>query len=316
MSHHIRLYKQVERLLKKGQVDEIVALIEGDDYLQEMDKKQRQTVGQLLVDSTHFEAIFHALIDQGRISLDADVGDLFSPMPLLRASIFKGAQAFASELIARGARHDVTQEGGMTLVHDAAVEGLVRVIEALYRHGAQLDAATADDTDGNATPIQMAAQRGLLDAVDVLLELGADLEQKNWRGEHFVHIAVNTRNMELLTYLVEQKGASVNVSRYHGKTPLHDAVNRRLPDFTASLIEHGAQVDVMDEWGWTPLHLACARGDVESVQLLLEAGAELDARTTSALRLRGEEVPEGATPRDVAAIHGQHRIVERLNQAS
>ena len=53
-------------------------------------------------------------------------------------------------------------------------------------------------------PIQMAAQRGALDVVDVLLEFGADLEQRNWRGEHLVHIAVNTRNMELLAYLVEQ----------------------------------------------------------------------------------------------------------------
>lgn len=312
MSHHIRLYKQVERLLKKKKVDEIVALIEGDDYLQEMDKKQRQTVGQLLVDSPIFEAVFIKLIEQGRISLDADVGDLFSPMPLLRAAIFKGSTALAIDLIAKGARHDVTQEGGMTLVHDAAVEGQPRVIEALYRYGADLDAATADDTDGHATPIQMAAQRGLLDVVDVLLELGADLEQRNWRGEHLVHIAVNTRNMALLTALVEEHGASVNVTRHHDKTPLHDAVNRRQADFTAFLIEHGAELDAADECGWTPLHLASARGDADSVQLLLDEGADLQARTSSAQRLRGEEVPEGATPADVARIHGQHKILEEL----
>ena len=143
----------------------------------------------------------------------------------------------------------------------------------------------------------------------------ADLEQRNWRGEHLVHIAVNTRNMELLAYLVEQKGAEVNVTRHHGKTPLHDAVNRRQADFTAFLIEHGADVDAVDEWGWSPLHLASARGDADSVQLLLDAGADIDARTTDAQRLRGEEVPEGATAEDVAAIHGQNKILECLGAA-
>lgn len=312
MGHHIRLYKQVERLLKKKKVDEIVALIEGDDYLQEMDKKQRQTVGQLLVASALFEEVFGTLVEQGRISLDADVGDLFSPMPLLRAAIFKGSEALAIDLVSRGARHDVAQEGGMTLVHDAASQDLPRVIEALYRYGADLDAATADDADGHATPIQMAAQRGLLEVVDVLLEFGAELEQRNWRGEHLVHIAVNTRNMELLAYLVEQKGASVNVTRHHGKTPLHDAVNRRQADFTAFLLEHGADLDAVDEWGWSALHLASARGDAESLKLLLDAGADGEARTSSPQRLRGEEVPEGATPADVARIHGQHKILEEL----
>lgn len=312
MGHHVRLYKQVERALKKKKIDEIVALIEGDDYLQEMDKKQRQTVGQLLVASSDFEQIFGELIAQGRISVDADVGDLFSPMPLLRAAIFKGSDDLAIELISKGARHDIPQEGGMTLVHDAATQARPRVVEALYRYGADLDAATADDSDGHATPIQMAAQRGALDVVDVLLEFGAELEQRNWRGEHLVHIAVNTRNMELLAYLVEQKGAEVNVTRHHGKTPLHDAVNRRQADFTAFLIEHGADVDAVDEWGWSPLHLASARGDADSVQLLLDAGADIDARTTDAQRLRGEEVPEGATAEDVAAIHGQNKILECL----
>ncbi len=312
MGHQMRLYKQVERLLKKGKLDEIAELILSEEYLHEMDKKQRQTVAQLIASNKkHFRPLVTRLIEEERISVDADFGDLFSPMSLLRACIFMGEEDFAIELIERGARLDGVQEGGMTLVHDAAQQGQTRVLEAMYRYGAELDAQTADDHEGNASAIQMACMDGMEDVVSCLLEFGCELEQENHRGESLLQIAVKNRHEGLVRLLLEQ-GADVNVSKITGRTPLHEAVNRRQPALTRMLLKGGADPDLVDEYGWSALHLASAKGDAESVVLLCDAGADRDLRTEDVCRLRGVEVESGATCLDVAEAYNQMKVKDVL----
>ena len=113
--------------------------------------------------------------------------------------------------------------------------------EALQRSTALLD--TVDST--GRSPLSWAAQRGEDEAVRLLLEYGADPNNKD-----------NT-NM----------------------TPLHFAAQASTPKCLLLLIEHGAKV-FQSTRGWTALHYACSyHDDVAYVKPLLDHGADVDERT-------------------------------------
>ncbi|KAL1980699.1 hypothetical protein VTN96DRAFT_3616 [Rasamsonia emersonii] len=91
---------------------------------------------------------------------------------------------------------------------------------------------------------------------------------------------------EAIEYLV-QHGADTELRNYRGETALHVAVQRhklgagRRRRITRKLLECGANPNVMDEDGLTPLNRAAY--DAELVQLLLRHGADIHFGTLSAL---------------------------------
>ena len=312
MSLKMRLYKRAERLLKRGEVDALLELISEPGELHELDKRGRRSIGQMILDSQHFEAFMRGWLERDRTT-EADFGALFAPMSMARASILKGLEELAVAIVSAGARLDRPAEGGMTLAHDAALAGMGELLDALDRYGADLDRASADDHDGDATPIQMACRRGDQATVERLLSLGSVATQRNHRGATLLHIAVMERHADLAAMLME-RGADPGAKRSKGRTPLHDAVSRRDASLLELLLDGGGEeaLDEVDEEGLSALHLAAARGDAESVELLIERGADEDLRTIEAIRLRGTELDSGLTARQLAEALGQHKIVALL----
>jgi hypothetical protein len=86
--------------------------------------------------------------------------------------------------------------------------------------------------------------------------------------------AVATNNEQLFNFLISQ-GAEVNVADRHGFSPLHTAVQLRLPILARLLLERGAAVDAKSTQGQTPLTMAVLRGSVEMAAILLDAGADI-----------------------------------------
>jgi|GEM_PF-3863617 len=80
--------------------------------------------------------------------------------------------------------------------------------------------------------------------------------------------------------LLLQAGADVNARNWRGLTPLHRAVRANRIGYVRFLIEHGADINAADVAGDTPLRRAVT--DVhrlEVAQLLINAGANIHART-------------------------------------
>jgi len=74
------------------------------------------------------------------------------------------------------------------------------------------------------------------------------------------------------------KGASIHSRNAFGATPLHLAVSGGHRRIVSSLIhEYGAEVELAKNWGDTPLHWAAAEGHLDVLRLLvLEMGAHVD----------------------------------------
>src|SRR3989338_5994357 len=73
---------------------------------------------------------------------------------------------------------------------------------------------------GCATPLQMAARSGDIEAAHKLIEQGADVNAKDNNGQTPLHWAASNGNKEAAELLIS-KGADVNAKDNNGQTPLH-----------------------------------------------------------------------------------------------
>lgn len=112
------------------------------------------------------------LLDRPGVDIDAlnNAGE----SPLMMAAL-KGNLAGAQRLLERGAKVNQT---GWAALHYAAAGPEPKLVQLLMDRGADLDAASPNET----TPLMMAAQYGSEESVGLLLARGADVKRKNQKG--------------------------------------------------------------------------------------------------------------------------------------
>lgn len=91
-------------------------------------------------------------------------------------------------------------------------------------------------------------------------------------GVEPLQVAAERGDAEIVEMLLN-KGANPNTVSNDGNTPLHMAVVRKHPEITKILIDKGASLDTQNKLGYTPSDLAW---DEEIVQILLDKGASPD----------------------------------------
>ncbi len=75
--------------------------------------------------------------------------------------------------------------------------------------------------------------------------------------------------MDLVKYLIEEKGANFNALDKYGQTPLHSAAQSGNSDVVKYLIEEkGADFNAPDRRGNTPLHSTAKMGRLDVVKYL------------------------------------------------
>ena len=164
--------------------------------------------------------------------------------------------------------------GLWTACHYAAHAGRSRVLEALWRLGANIDARNG----AGFTPLAIAAAEGHVSLVQKLVAKGADVTATSEYGSTALHqAALNgcTRTCEALLTL----GADVNGSNLVGVTPLHMAVTGQHADTAEKLLEWGAGLEQSNLDGWTALHYAAQAGAKPLVELMLQRKADPLARS-------------------------------------
>jgi ankyrin repeat protein len=136
------------------------------------------------------------------------------------------------------------------------------VIRLLLEHGADVNARVVhagEDDDERRTPLHVAAERGRVEVVCLLLEHGANVGAEDDNGRTPLHDAADYRAIDP-NYLTVEHHISGKV------------------DVVRVLLEHGAKVGAEDNEGRTPLHMAAKYGEIKVVRVLLEHGAKVDAK--------------------------------------
>lgn len=154
-------------------------------------------------------------------------------------------------------------------IHDAAKTGDIAAITAALDAGADIEAK-----DGGGTPLYFAVRKGHLEAAELLLERGAEINiASNYFGDLLTIATVNGR-VDLITLLLAH-GANPNAT-FNGESALHVAVKYRCLACVKALVEAGADVNAPTYDNWysyrTPIHLAIRYGYPEMADYLMAHG--------------------------------------------
>ncbi|CAI5793875.1 ankyrin repeat and SOCS box protein 12 [Podarcis muralis] len=132
------------------------------------------------------------------------------------------------------------------------------------------------------TPLRLAASKGHVRCVKVLLAHGAEVDSLDVKAQTPLFTAVNNGHLNCVIALLEA-GASPSGSIHNNCTPLLTAAREGDIDILQELLEHGAEANVkarVPEWAANsvacsgPLYLSAVYGHLECFKMLLLHGAD------------------------------------------
>jgi ankyrin repeat protein len=127
------------------------------------------------------------------------------------------------------------------------------------------------------TPLMFAVKSNRKQAVNLLINFGADINVKGINSCTAIHLAVNNSNVEILKMLIAA-GANINAKRNEGNTALHDAVQKNCLDIVKILIAAGADIEITNNQGKTAFDLAQENYTQEIIEIFKKHHQEQDAK--------------------------------------
>ncbi|XP_047007439.1 uveal autoantigen with coiled-coil domains and ankyrin repeats isoform X5 [Ictalurus punctatus] len=132
------------------------------------------------------------------------------------------------------------------------------------------------DVEGRSA-FHLAATRGHLDCLSVILGHGVDVTANDATGKNALHLAARNKQSLCVQKLLQHNCPVGNVD-LQGRTALHDAVMAGCSSSVKLLCDSGASVNASDFDGRTPLVLATQMCHPHICQLLLDRGADIRVR--------------------------------------
>eukprot|EP00919_Chromeraceae_sp_WS-2016_P035641 GHVR01084547.1.p1 GENE.GHVR01084547.1~~GHVR01084547.1.p1 ORF type:complete len:324 (-),score=40.76 GHVR01084547.1:941-1867(-) len=135
------------------------------------------------------------------------------------------------------------------------------------------------NTGNDKSPTHMieACKSGLVEACEVLIAFGHDVNYKDSNGWTPLMFACAAGHLELSKLLIK-KGAIINSHSNDQGTPLMVACAYGHVDMVMLLIEEGAEVNSKNSNGLNPLMFASGEGHLDIVKLLIEKASEIDSK--------------------------------------
>ncbi|XP_078068618.1 ankyrin repeat domain-containing protein 6b isoform X2 [Mustelus asterias] len=180
----------------------------------------------------------------------------------------KGQTENVVQLINKGAKIAVTKHG-RTALHLAAYKGHIDVVRILLKASCDLDI----QDDSNQTALHRAAIVGNTEVISALVLEGCSLDRQDKDGNTALHEACWHGFSQSVKLLVKA-GANVHAKNQMGDTCLHIATRYNHVTIIRILLSAFCSVSEKNQAGDSPLHIAAALNHKKIARLLLEAGAD------------------------------------------
>ena len=216
-----------------------------------------------------------------------------------------GDTATIQSYLNSGGPVDLTDKDGRTLLHCAAGEGQIKVVELLIKRGCHIDQVDKNE----CTPLDYATACGHVQTVQLLKHQFKEPFEEQYffdsvesQGTSILHVAAATGRIRMME-ISSEKGLDVNVGDAVGWTPLHIAAACGQLESVCTLLRLGGRESMtkVADTGGTPLHQAVGRGHKDVVSLLLNEGCPINVVNS-----------EGGSVLHYAALCGQTHMIEML----
>ncbi|KAM3718098.1 Kinase D-interacting substrate of [Dirofilaria immitis] len=243
------------------------------DFVSDFDLEDTDADGwTALLDAAYMghEEIVKILLKAGAA---VDYADVLGWSPLMWA-VYKNHYACAQLLIEFKAHVNlIDEEDSLTPLIVAAGRGYVNFVELLINAGAEVNAC---DKFGS-TALIWAARRGYKPIIELLLNAGAELDAVGMYGATALMMATRG-NFISVVKLILSREPNINTVDQNGLSPLAIAAREGYVEIASMYIERGAYVNGVDRFGNSILISAVRSGNVEIVKMLLEKHADVNAR--------------------------------------
>ena len=193
----------------------------------------------------------------------------------LHLAALNGHVETAEYLLNKNSKIESRNRDGETAFHCAAREGRSKVIELLAVKGADTGAKVTGSERYEWTALHLASSKGQEGAVETLLALKVQVNERNADGNTALHYAAKRGNVGIAQRLLNHK-AKVNIKGYDNRPPLHWAAISGQTEMVNLLVKNGAEPNQRTGSGDTALMLAASKGYNDTVTALLSHTITID----------------------------------------
>lgn len=240
-----------------------------------------------------------------------DFAECFSDtVSTVAAAARAGSRRRVRALIHQGYSIDSKDNRGWNALHEAAAAGSTECVREL------LSAVAGSSRRGSAyvgsrnhegeSALYLAAQRGYLAVVRLLVNARANINQSTNDGSCPIYAAVDGGHKEVVELLI-RKGAKINGKHTESCwTCLHQAAYKGYCEMVRLLVAvPGCQLEARDDHQITPLFVAAQYGQQHCLEILVDAGADVNTQAgdlATPLMIASQEGHEGCV--EVLLAHG------------
>lgn len=226
-----------------------------------------------------------------KIKLDAHTLDSHSLAPLHHATI-NGKIECVELLLKYGCPANIETSDGFTALHLSSTDN--NILELLLKNGANPNKVSYTKQE---TPLMMAAKKGDLEWMKLLLNHNANINALNWRNQSALTCAVINNQLNACKLLIQHK-CRINEIDSDGFSPISYALRGKNKDVLNLLIISGGRLHPIQNCLQNYLRM----GSTEIIKILIEAAGVNP-------NLRSNEM---WSPLHVAIKYSDYEIIEYL----
>jgi len=189
-------------------------------------------------------------------------------------------------LISHGANVEATDKNGQTPLHQLAgchpqhmwgPYHREKVTNALLAAGADIEAKARKGQTPLSCAVDLAIRSGQTDAIRILLDRGAKIENINEPHRKLVAASFNMNHDELAMWF-QTNFKDSNIKNKEGLPILSAAAKGATADAVVILLKNGAEINAKDLQGNTALHSALQNPRLDIIKLLVQNETDLNAK--------------------------------------